>query len=242
VRYTKVERDKVEVEIPIPGVIHFKAETQYEISSTFMRLQEFYESPYGVRGQFFTLEEYMDTYAAKHKTKNFSYTSDWAGFNVPGHIVDNFFEAFWGDLLDKEIDFYNLLMENYESENGSHNGKYYIIGSYTSSFQNDVLRHEQCHALWYMYPKFKRQSQALIKPLPKALRKALDDHLTGWGYHKSVLEDETNAYLSTSSMVEIDEYLEKLEIKKFPWDKIFALQKNYADFVEEVKIEEEDDD
>ena len=200
-----------------------------------MRMQEFYESPYGVRGKFFTLEEYMDTYVEKHKTKNFSYTTDWSGFNVPGNIVDKFFKLFDEDLLDKEIDLYNQIIEEVDKENGSHKGKYYVIGTYSA----DCIDHEHCHALWYLRPEFRKPSKELISKLPATLRKEVDKHLLGEGYHKSVLVDETNAYLSTSNMCDIRDWiLEEFKIKTFPWDKIYALQHNFAEFRDEVKIEE----
>jgi hypothetical protein len=55
-------------------------ETQYEITSSFLRIQEHYESPH-FSGRVFTLEEFMDWYAAEYGA--FTYLEDWSGFNVP---------------------------------------------------------------------------------------------------------------------------------------------------------------
>lgn len=225
----------MDVEILSPGVLHFKAKTQYEVSAAFMRLQEFYESPYGVRGKFFTLESYMDTYAQKNDNK-FSYLTDWAGFNVPGNVVDKFFNLFDGDLLDKEIDLWNQIIETTEKEDGTHNGKYYVIGTYSA----DCIDHEHCHALWYLYPSFRKQSTKLVKKLTAAHRKAIEKYLIDSGYHKSVFMDETNAYMSTSVMFEIREtILEGFEPKVFPWNRIYDLQSHFAEFRDEVQPEEE---
>lgn len=224
----------MEVEVLSPGVLHFKAKTQYEVSAAFMRMQEFYESPYGVRGKFFTLESYMDTYAEKHSTKSFTYLTDWSGFNVPGNIVDKFFKLFDGDLLDKEIDLWNQIVEETEKENGTHNGKYYVIGTYTA----DCIDHEHCHALWYLHPKFRRQSTKLVNKLSASLRKGVVQYLIDSGYHKSVFVDETNAYVSTSTMVELKEtVLEKFE-SKILWDRVYDLQHNFAEFRDDVALEE----
>lgn len=223
----------MDVEILSPGVIHFKAQTQYEVSATFMRLQEFYESPYGVRGKYFTLEAYMDTYAKNntHNKGNFTYLTDWAGFNVPGNVVDNFFKKFDDDLLDKEIDLWNQIIEETEKDGGTHRGKYYIIGTYSA----DTIDHEHCHALWYLYPTFRKASLKLIKKLPKDLRKAVNQHLIESCYHKSVLDDETNAYLSTSSMCDIREVIcEHYVTDVFPWELIYELQTNFAAFRDSV--------
>jgi len=224
----------MDVELLSPGVIHFKAKTQYEVSAAFMRMQEFYESPYGVRGKFFTLESYMDTYAEKHESKSFSYLTDWAGFNVPGNIVDKFFKLFDDDLLDKEIDLWNQIIEETEKENGLHNGKYYVIGTYSA----DCIDHEHCHALWYLHPTFRRRSTKLVKKLPAPLRKGVDKYLIDCGYHKSVFVDETNAYMSTSTMSEIrGTILDGFDPKSFPWDRIYDLQRNFTEFRDEVKPE-----
>lgn len=220
----------MKVEILSPGVIHFIASTQYEISAAFMRLQEFYESPYGVRGKVFSIEEYMDIYAEKNG--KFSYLTDWSGFNVPGNVVDKFFDLF-DDLLDKEIDLWNQIIEETQKEGGMLNGKYYVIGTYSA----DCIDHEHCHALWYLYTKFRKQSKAVIAKLPSALRKATNKHLTDAGYCKGVLEDETNAYLSTSTMWDIHEdILEDFNPKTFPWNRIYTLQSNFTEFAESVKL------
>ena len=66
-------------------ILNFK--TQYELSSTFMRVQEFYESPFkNIKNKLFSHIQFMDTYANEYG--NFTYTSDWAGFNVPGNVFN----------------------------------------------------------------------------------------------------------------------------------------------------------
>ena len=57
------------------NIYHVKFENQYQITSTFMRLQEFYESSHkNIKHHFFTVEEYMDIYAKENG--NFSYYID----------------------------------------------------------------------------------------------------------------------------------------------------------------------
>ena len=81
-----------------PGLYFLKFPNQYEL--TMIRLQEFYESPYkNIRGKHFTLEQYMDAYA-KHKG-NFTYCSDWNGFNIPSIVIQDFFIIFH-PIRDKE--------------------------------------------------------------------------------------------------------------------------------------------
>ena len=50
------------------NIIFLEADTQYELASTFMRLQEHYESP-KFRGKKVDLEEYMDWYAKEYRSE-----------------------------------------------------------------------------------------------------------------------------------------------------------------------------
>ena len=60
------------------GIYLLRFETQYEVTSTFLRVQEHYESPQ-FHGRIFTLEQYMDWYVAENGA--FTYFQDWSGFN-----------------------------------------------------------------------------------------------------------------------------------------------------------------
>jgi hypothetical protein len=204
-----------------------------------MRIQEYYESANGLRGKFFTLEECMDVYARNQKKKEFTYTTDWAGFNVPGNIVDEFFKKFKKDLLEKEKLMLKLLTEKLKEEDGKHDGRYYIIGTYACLDSTGYIYHEQCHAFWYMYPKFKRESMRLIRKLPPVVRRLLKEALVRDGYDTSVLEDETNAYLATSDMYYIkDVLMEEHKGKWFPWQRVYDIQKNFYEF--HASVQEED--
>lgn len=226
----------MKVEVICPGVIHLKADTQYEISSAFMRIQEYYESANGLQGKYFTYEECMDAYAANHIKQQFTYTTDWAGFNVPGHIVDAFFEEFWGDLIEKEMELYDNIQEMRETPNGELRGKYYVIGTHECMEVSYYLYHEVCHALWYLHPKFKKESKRLVYKLPTTLHKMLCDKLIEYGYATSVLDDECNAYLATSDMRHIRYQLfEEHKGKTFPWTTICAIQTNFYQFFDELQ-------
>src|SRR5271157_5489607 len=130
----EIEKPKMNVKlIKIrPQVYHLIFKTRYEMCSTMMRLQEFYESPYkNVKGKYFTLEEYMDTYAKDFG--NFTYTEAWSGFNVPDVAIKNFFGLFKDNLLEKEKYLYNILINICDS-------KYYLI--VTCEKTSDCINHE----------------------------------------------------------------------------------------------------
>ena len=61
------------------GIFLVRFDTQYALASTFLRIQEHYESN-RFRNRVFSLEQYMDWYAAEFGA--FTYFEDWSGFNV----------------------------------------------------------------------------------------------------------------------------------------------------------------
>ncbi len=184
---------KIKVTEPLPGVTLLKFKTQYETCATFMRLQEFYESPFKeVRGKFFDLETFMDLYAKKQG--NFTYTCDWGGFNVPGHVIREFYQLFAKNLLMKEETLFDLIWPvNHKGCWTPPRDPYYVIATY----DDECLDHELAHAMYYLDPEYKATADALVKGLDPDVRKAVTKWLLDKGYSKPQVPDEINAYLST---------------------------------------------
>lgn len=172
------------------GIYFFKFKNQYESTFTMMRLQEYYESPLAaLRGKALRLEKFMDVYAKKYG--NFTYFTDWAGFNVPDYAVRGFEQAYYSlDMTDKEF----MLLE---SISRIEDDKYYIIASHT----DDAYNHEVAHAFYYLRPQYKKDVDALIDSLPASDLKLLKKDLLRMGYSdkKAIIYDETQAYLATSN-------------------------------------------
>jgi len=231
----------VKIEIIVPGAILFSEPTQFASAYAFMRLQEFYENPIKERqGKFYTLDESIESYAAGIKGK-FSYLEDWAGFNVPGHVVDEFHKTHQHDYTKREQEMMDALTRVLDQEeNAMVDDKYYIIGACSDIY----VDHELCHAMWYLYPEFKKESMKLMKKLPKAQIKATHKMLLDTGYADNVLDDETNAYLATNTMYDTMEdimcHLTPAEKKKFSWDKIYPLVANYWDFKHENMLDDDE--
>lgn len=226
-------------EILAPGIIHLQGKTQFDISATFMRMQEYYESAHGLQGKVFTVEQMMDVYAEGAASKNFTYTSDWAGFNVPGHVVDEFFAAYKGQLTNKETAMLKHIEMQLQDDNGLFEEKYYVIGTYAGCLDvSTYIYHEACHALWYIHSDFKRDSMKIIRKLPLALRKTLKSKLVADGYDScaAILDDETNAYLSASDMYHIRGTLLEEYDGDIPWDIIADLQTNFYEYFAYVHI------
>lgn len=166
-------------------VWHAEYENRYTLGMSFVRMQEYYESP-KFRGKIFDLEQYMDWYASERG--HFTYTSDWSGYNIPGFVVKEFKEKF-SDFSRKE----NLLLKALEKD-GFFDYKSYLIGS-TSKEGRDVLGHELHHAVFYCVEEYRNAVTNVINEFGDSLD-ALRKFILSLGYCEEVLIDEINAFVT----------------------------------------------
>jgi len=163
-------------------------ETQREISSTFLRFQEHYESP-NFRGKIFSLEEYKPWYIQNspkgRKTGEFTYYSDWNGFNIPSYILRPFYEGRF-DPLSKQEKFF---LDTFKDELGT----FYIIGVHKEMKKIDqLLKHEIAHGLFYTNENYKAEVLQVLSRFD--VRSIKEELRSKAGYHEQVLEDEVHAY------------------------------------------------
>jgi hypothetical protein len=182
-------------------VIHLNYPSQYALCSSFIRIQEFYESPFeGIKGCEFTLDSYMDKYAAANG--NFTYFSDWAGFNIPGNVFLDFMEKF-GELRDKEEGIVHVIRRFYLRDDP----QFYLIGTYGAYEENNrVIRHELAHAWYYLSEEYRQSQDSLIDNLGIGVICKATSKLLGMGYDAAVVWDEIQAYCSTD---DVDELMER---------------------------------
>jgi hypothetical protein len=163
----------------------------YDLAMTFCRAQEFYESPFKqFRGKTFTLSEFQRAYSKKFGEGVFTYPRDWAGFNVPGRVMEKFmsltFED-WGNPYDHTVEdiHYDIKEKN--------DGEYYVIGAEPNS--KETINHEICHALYYLDNQYRERVNSIISELNSSIFKQFRTHLLNIGYSKPVIIDEINAYI-----------------------------------------------
>ena len=165
------------------------ADSQEQLGNTFMRFQEYYESP-RFKGQIFTVGQvrawYSTTYGAD------TYHVDWSGYNFPSIVLKPFRDGLFDPLTREEQDLLDLFRYRHDS--------FYIIGAQTP----DVLRHELSHALYGYSVKYKISIDQLIKKYQKDLKVTIK-YILNKGYDKSVINDELQAYITDND----DEFIKK---------------------------------
>lgn len=183
---------------------------------TFVRLQEFYESPSPkFRGNYFTFEEYVDWYAQTQGEGDFTYLTDWTGFNVPGHIVTDFYHRVeegleGGESERKRETQLFAALQKYVSVWDEEEEPYYIIGTTHNSPLNTV-DHEVRHAIYYLEKGYRKEvTQEIKRKRLVGLYKALDK----MGYTKEVHVDEVQAYVLTGLSEEMRETKEIKDLRK----------------------------
>jgi hypothetical protein len=214
-----------------PGLFLYIFENQFDMCSTFFRLQEFFESPIKqLRGKYFTYEKGIEYYAYNNKVEPlFSYFADWGGFNVPGKVVNKFKKVFKDDLTEKELALLNGIPTFPEKKAD----KYYLIGCEVGEEEN--LKHEVGHGLYYLNKKYRQDMNRLIKLLPERIKLRIREKLLAEGYCKLVIKDEIHAYLATGvieGMLKWYDYiLHGTLLKQF--------KNTFEKYYSELKIEQE---
>ena len=205
-----------------PNIIQLTYEKRYDLCMSFLRLQEYYESP-EFKGRFFELEEYMDWWQKNTGRGEFNYPNCWSGFNLPGPIVNEWIDKFgfkidsrdgwedWARWLNlrsgirlKEQCLLDAVLKKVKYDLGRLS-KCYVIGVSKddgAESRSKVIAHEVAHAFYTLYPDYKKNCQKLIDEIRnsqggKKLYENACKALSSLGYHKDVFDDELQALWST---------------------------------------------
>lgn len=172
--------------------------------STLLRFAEFYENPH-FKGKKFSLEEFKTWYKKFTKKSIFTYNKDWAGFNLTGEAIVHFKKL--NEANEEEQAFIDVVKSIKNLSNS------YIICTADNSEQS-TLRHEMAHALFATNHHYQNNVTKLIKKHVKY--KQLKTFVLSYGYHRSVIIDEAQAYV-----LEDYKYVEKSWL--FPTDTLKQL-------------------
>ena len=181
------------------GIFLVEFDSRYDLAMTFLRYQEFYESPSPkFRNKCFTILDYMEWYSKQpDKNNSFTYPDDWAGFNIPDHIIYSLAHKIpdynkYDACMDSIVDKIDRIMGRAGGYTGS---KFYITGAQTG--QNEVVLHEVAHALYYLSESYRKEIDKKYKALSDKHKRSIESFLKDNGYTKHVYKDEAQAYLST---------------------------------------------
>jgi len=182
-------------------------ENQFEIASTLLRFQEYYESP-KFKGKVFALEEFKEWYSSV-KGEEFSYYTDWNAFNFPSFILKPFYEGKFDPLTEGE----KQILESFKDEKE----EFYVIAIYKE--YRMALKHEISHALMYANENYKKGVMEILSKYDTQEIKA--ELKSKEGYHEDVLDDEVHAWILESG--------DKLK-SKIPDGIKEELEENYGKF------------
>ncbi len=178
----------------IPQVFYFHFKTQDSLGRTFLRPQEYFESP-KFKGQIFSTEEFEVWYKTTTPDGTFTYYEQWTGFNFPSWVLDPFFDGRFRNISEREQAILDFLKEKRRP--------FYVVASFERPPQDRfkllrVLRHEISHALYYFDPRYRSQVDAILAAAPQDQMKILYNYLIEVkGYNTSVVIDEEHAFLLT---------------------------------------------
>lgn len=189
------------------GIFVLDFKRHYDLAMHFLRVQETYESANPLfRNRSFTLVDFMDWYIHKYKRGGFSYPFDWGGFNVPSTIMDMVYgKESLSSARVRDWNKYDDYMSKLHLKLSSEASRYYLVG--ISEGNEETLSHELAHGLYFTNPQYRREANGLVSNLPKSVRKRMNAYLTGLGYARNVLVDETQAYLATGLTQSLREYV-----------------------------------
>ena len=177
---------------------HVIFEKQTDMTLSFLRVQEYCESP-KFRNKQFDLDEYIQWYSEKYK-QAFDYHIQVGAHNIPGDKFEEFMIAHEDDnmLSVKERKILNRLWDKIGSTVFVEETFYIIATCKNLPDHNGYFDHEFRHGLFYLLPEYRRDILAVLKKYTtnrdvKKFRNALAKD-----YGTNVLYDEVHAYALTS--------------------------------------------
>jgi len=202
-----------------PKIFLAEFEDSYDMCMTFCRYQEFYESPNSqFRNHNFKLFDFIKWYSNHYSKGNFTYATDWSGFNVPSKVLlkcwlgtaqdYTCYDSVMTSIIDS---IHDKLLKKY----GTINIDFYLIGAQKG--RSNTVKHEVAHGMFYLNKNYKKEMLSLVKALKPKFRNQFYKDLQKVGYSKQVLPDEAQAFLATGWR----NYFTKLNGEAAPFIEVF---------------------
>jgi hypothetical protein len=184
---------KYEITKVKPNIFAVIIEDSYDRAMTFLRIQEYYESPNPkFRGNSdFSFTEYMKWYTFEYG-RGFTYGKDWSGFNVPLEVAYNCYDTLKDRYTDYDDVMETIIHQIYELNDDSCDG--YMIGA--GSTEGDTFQHEICHGLYATNKQYKELVDEITETIEWQDYLKFEGNLLDMGYTAAVIPDEIQAYLT----------------------------------------------
>jgi hypothetical protein len=184
-------------------VWHLNFKYGYDLNLHFFRYQEYYESPKFKKAKNVQFIDLMDWYSNHQGKGEFTYISDWAGFNLPAEKI---FELEKDGIQDKNrYDEIMLGIAKLIRAKEAGNEDFYIIGTASDDSEaNLTFNHELAHSLFYINEKYREEAVKLVDKLPKREKNFIFKKIKECGYDDDVLIDECQAYMATGLYLSFD--------------------------------------
>ncbi len=186
-------------------------EDDYARPMTFLRVQEFYESPNpDFRGKHFNVWDYIEWYS-NTKRGAFTYAFDWGGFNIPLPIAWECYEGkdktpkkgyngvrslpdTWKSKWDETMkDIVWEVQSRMFNKKSKRDMNAYIIGA--KDMEDNTFQHEVAHGLYYTNKEYKELVDEITDAIPLESKLQFRSNLITMGYTDSVVYDEIQAYM-----------------------------------------------
>jgi hypothetical protein len=183
------------------NIYALEIENDFDRAMSFLRVSEFYESK-KYKGKHIDIWEFIREYS---NGGDFKYATDWEAFNLPIKVAKECI----GEVEIIKNTPYDIFMWEILWELPSTG---YLIG--IKSLEGSAFLHEICHALYYTNEEYKQKADEITNQIDNVVYKKLQDSLLSLGYHKSVTNDEIQAYFTTEKLPIISDFMNKSDSTK----------------------------
>lgn len=172
-------------------ILHFEFDTNKEMTLTFFRVEEHYESVYSnIREKTFSVMDFVETFM--EDSGYIGYFENVYGFNVPGAAFKRFYERHATQLTPREQALQAAVRSavNWDDD-------FYVIA--TVAGDDRTIDHEISHAIYYFEPGYRqRVAETISQQLRPDLLEEMKAGLHDIGYVEDVVEDEIQAFMCST--------------------------------------------
>lgn len=182
---------------PIPQCLLVQFEDKRDLALSFCRTQEFQESKLSnIKGIPVSFAEFV--HAHMDSKGVITYFHEWDGYNFSDEV--------WRKWLPWERTKHERELIEIMEAHLNMRKPFYVIGAMIGD--NETVKHELAHALWYLDANYRRMAGAIMQTFKDYDRFDYDRMcaaLSNMGYADEVLDDELQAYMSTGTIAELKE-------------------------------------